>query len=82
VRIFSFHPGAFYTPLAAREYPGDSFPWEDINLPAHFCTWLMRSEADFLHGRYLWAHWDVDELLALKEKFAANPAFSTIGLVM
>jgi NAD(P)-dependent dehydrogenase (short-subunit alcohol dehydrogenase family) len=82
VRIFSFHPGVFYTPMTAREYDAGMFEWEDIDLPAHFCTWLMRSEADFLHGRYLWAHWDVDELVALREKVVSNPAFLTIGLVM
>lgn len=81
VRIFSIHPGAIYTQLAERDYSPDALPWEDVNLPAHFCTWLATGEADFLHGRFLWAHWDVDELIALKNKVAADPFLLKVGLV-
>ena len=83
VRIFSYHPGAFYTPLVqSSEFKEDAFPWEDIALPGHFATWLATPEADFLHGRYLWAHWDVDELLELKGRLEKDPTFLTIGLVL
>lgn len=82
VRVFSFHPGAFYTPSAAEIYTEDALVWEDINLPAHFALWLAGPESGFLNGRYVWAHWDIDELIALKERLAKDPAFLTIGLVL
>ena len=82
VRVFSFHPGAFYTPASAGVYAEDAFEWEDIDLPAHFSLWLAGPESGFLSGRYLWAHWDVDELIALKERVAEERDFLTIGLIL
>nr|A0A4V1DXC3.1 RecName: Full=Short chain dehydrogenase/reductase dmxR3; Short=SDR dmxR3; AltName: Full=Dimeric xanthone biosynthesis cluster protein R3 [Cryptosporiopsis sp. 8999]QCL09094.1 DmxR3 [Cryptosporiopsis sp. 8999] len=82
VRIFSFHPGAFYTPAVAEHFSRDEIQWDDVELPAHFARWLAGPESGFLNGRYLWAHWDVDELIALKDRLAKDPAFLTIGLVL
>ena len=82
VKVFSFHPGAFYTPGAAEHYTENAMPWEDINLPAHFARWLAGPESGFLSGRYLWAHWDVDELIALKDRLEKDKKFMTIGLVL
>ena len=83
VRLFSVHPGAFYTPLAATQYGKDDFDWEDIRLPGHFCTWLALggTEPDFLHGRFVWAHWDVDELVAMKESVEGDGGLLKIGLI-
>ncbi|KAG6098469.1 hypothetical protein E4U30_007927 [Claviceps sp. LM220 group G6] len=83
VRVFSFHPGAIATPGSAAVYtsPG-AVQWEDANLPAHFSLWLAGPESDFLNGRYVWANWDVDELVALKERLACDDRFLTIGLVL
>lgn len=81
VRVFSFHPGAFYTRGVAQNLPKDMMVWEDINLPADFSLWLAGPESVFLHGRFVWAHWDVDELIELKERFENDPSFLTIGLV-
>ena len=82
MRMFSYHPGAFYTPLAASTgIPADALPWEDIRLPGHFATWLVLSgETDFLHGRFVWAHWDVDELISLKEKVEKDEGFLRLSL--
>ena len=80
--VFSFHPGAFYTPSSAEIYPKDAIKWEDIELPGHFARWLAGPESEFLSGRFLWAQWDVDELIALKKKFSEDQSLSTIGLVL
>jgi NAD(P)-dependent dehydrogenase (short-subunit alcohol dehydrogenase family) len=82
LRIFSFHPGAFYTPAVAEHFARDEIQWDDVELPAHFALWLAGPESGFLNGRYLWAHWDVDELIALKDRLAKDPKFLTIGLVL
>ncbi|KAF4627385.1 hypothetical protein G7Y89_g10772 [Cudoniella acicularis] len=82
LKIFSFHPGAFYTPLAAQHFAKDAMKWDDLDLPAHFALWLAGPESSFLNGRYMWANWDVDELVALKDKLENNPRFLTIGLVL
>jgi hypothetical protein len=47
---------------------------------ADFCVWLACPEATFLHGRFVWANWDVDELKAEKEEIERNPLLLTMGL--
>jgi NAD(P)-dependent dehydrogenase (short-subunit alcohol dehydrogenase family) len=54
---------------------------EHVDLPGDFAVWLAGKESAFLHGRLLWAQWDVDELLALKGKMEKDPMFLQIGLV-
>jgi hypothetical protein len=39
-----------------------------VSLPAGFSLWLTSPEARFLDGKFLWANWDVDELVARKEE--------------
>jgi hypothetical protein len=50
-------------------------------LPGDFSVWLASPEADFLNGRYVWSAWDVDEMIAMKEKVASDPSLLTMGLV-
>ncbi|KAK8066193.1 hypothetical protein PG997_012940 [Apiospora hydei] len=80
-RIFSFHPGSLYTAGTAEHFAQDALEWDDMELPAHFARWLAGPQSDFLHGRFLWAHWDVDELVAAKERLRENPEALTIGLI-
>lgn len=83
VKIVSFHPGAIYTPGVARYFPKNApMGWEDIDLPAHFALWLAGPESDFLHGRHVWAQWDVDELIGLKDRLANEPNFLKVGLIL
>jgi len=42
-------------------------------LPGNFCVWLASPEAAFLHGRFVWANWDVDELKARAEEVENKP---------
>ena len=79
VRVFSVHPGSYYTPGVAANMSKDMVAWEDVVLPAHFIRWLAGSESDFLHGRFVHANWDVDEIMALKDRIAKEPAFLTIA---
>ena len=50
-----------------------------VELPAAYCVWASTSQAAFLHGRFVWTDWDVDELLAMKEKFN-DAGFLKFGL--
>lgn len=53
-----------------------------VQVPGDFAVWLASGEADFLSGRFVWAQWDVDELIGLEEKIQKNPGFLTTGLVL
>lgn len=81
VKIFSFHPGSFYTPGVAANMPKGAVEWEDVDLPAHFAVWLAGPDSGFLHGRYLWANWDVDELTEVKDRLESDATFLTVGLI-
>lgn len=35
-------------------------------------VWLCSDKADFLHGRMVWANWDVDEMVAKKEEIVSK----------
>jgi hypothetical protein len=39
-----------------------------VDLPGHFYVWLVSPEASFLRSKFVWANWDVDELVGLKDK--------------
>jgi hypothetical protein len=41
-----------------------------VSLPADFLVWVASEEAAFLKGKYVWANWDVRELLERKEETA------------
>ncbi|PVH98356.1 NAD(P)-binding protein [Periconia macrospinosa] len=63
MQILSYHPGSIYG--RAWEDQGisrDAFPFDDDNLPGAFAVWAASKEASFLHGRYVFASWDVEEL--------------------
>jgi hypothetical protein len=52
-----------------------------VKLAGDFALWLASPEADFLNGRYMWAAWDVDEMIAMKEKVGGDPSLLTMSLV-
>lgn len=82
VRFVSYHPGAVYTDMASEHFPKEIFEgWESVVLPGQFAVWLASPEADFLNGRFVWAQWDVDELIEIKEKVLADEFFLKITLV-
>jgi NAD(P)-dependent dehydrogenase (short-subunit alcohol dehydrogenase family) len=86
VRVHSFNPGTVFTPGAAKlldeEKARAALTWDDESLPRGFTVWLASPEAAFLKGRFVMSNWDVDELVALKDKYAKDPNFGTITLSM
>lgn len=64
--IFNMQPGVVATDLARQA--GRRAP-DDPRLPAGMAVWLSAApEARELNGRFVWANWDVDELLERKEE--------------
>ncbi|KAF5626214.1 peroxisomal short-chain alcohol dehydrogenase [Fusarium sp. NRRL 52700] len=52
------------------------------NLPGHFSVWAATPEASFLHGRFVWANWDVDELKTgpVREQINTDEHFLKVGV--
>lgn len=64
MQIVSFHPGGVWT--VSGESVGidknSGIRWDHEDLPGNFAVWATSPEAAFLHGRFVWANWDVEEL--------------------
>lgn len=65
-RFVSVHPGMVKTDMAEKSGLEGGFEFTDAGLSGDFIAWLASEEASFLSGRFVWANWDVDEVLAAK----------------
>ncbi|KZL63701.1 short chain dehydrogenase [Colletotrichum tofieldiae] len=84
LQIVSYHPGGVYTELAAElGISPDAYPWDDENLPGQFAVWAASNEAKFLHGRFVWAKWDVTELRdgPIRERIENDEEFLRVGVI-
>ena len=54
-----------------------------VHLPGHFSVWAASPEAELLHGRFVWARWDVDELLSgeTREQLENSANYLRIGVI-
>ena len=80
LRVTHVHPGAIKTTMADEfERAGIVFPYDDIELPADFLVWVGSKAADWLAGRYVFANWDAEELVARKGEVEGGRGL-TVGL--
>ncbi|KAK9423157.1 putative Short-chain dehydrogenase [Seiridium unicorne] len=84
VQIISLHPGFIWAPgWEAGGITKDMFPFDDAELAGAFAVWASTKEAAFLHGRYVWAPWDVTELAngPVRKRINEDPDFLRVGVV-
>lgn len=61
VQIVTMHPGVVYGDgWKAMGFPPDRFDSDE--LCGAFAVWAASKEAAFLHGRFAWSSWDIEEL--------------------
>lgn len=83
MRIISLHPGVVYTSAVERASGGrgrDLPIWDDPSLAAHMALWLSSPAAAFLHGRFIWANWDADELVARRGEILSDHGLLKVGI--
>ncbi|KAJ4270351.1 hypothetical protein NW762_002030 [Fusarium torreyae] len=83
VQILSVHPGAILTPGAENLGADEStLDWDDVSLPSSTAVWAASDEATFLHGRFIWSGWDVEELAfgELRERLEHDENFLRVGV--
>ncbi|KAL1870700.1 hypothetical protein Daus18300_005020 [Diaporthe australafricana] len=83
LQVNSFHPGVIYAGgWEQAGIPETILPFDDVSLAGHEAVWLASPEAKFLHGRFIWAAWDVDELQSdeIKKTIAEDVEFLKIGV--
>ncbi|KAF4342067.1 reductase [Fusarium beomiforme] len=70
IHVVSIQPGIIATGI--NPDPTIGFDAEPVELPAHFIVWLVSDEAKFLRGKFVWANWDAQELLARAEEIKSS----------
>ncbi|KAJ4857272.1 short chain dehydrogenase domain-containing protein [Trichoderma breve] len=83
MQIVSFHPGAILSPGAKSAGATErTLDWDDISLPSSVAIWAASDEAAFLHGRFIWSAWDVEELRSgpLRERIEQDENYLRIGV--
>ncbi|KAI1063146.1 hypothetical protein LB507_005555 [Fusarium sp. FIESC RH6] len=82
-QIINFHPGAVLG-IRAQDHGMDanSLNWDHEDLPGAFAVWAASPEAAFLHGRFVWAAWDVEELKngPLRERLEKDANFLKVSV--
>jgi NAD(P)-dependent dehydrogenase (short-subunit alcohol dehydrogenase family) len=53
---------------------------DDAKLAGDFVVWACSTEGSFLRGRFVWANWNVGELMAATERIERDEMFLTMGL--
>lgn len=66
IRVVSMHPGVIASEMNTKS--GLPLSADDLSLPSSFAVWLASPAASWLGGRFLWSHWDVDELAKMKDE--------------
>ncbi|KAF2126304.1 short-chain dehydrogenase/reductase [Dothidotthia symphoricarpi CBS 119687] len=81
-RIINLHPGLIPNTSSTDKAPPELIEmvrWDEVDLPASVCVWASTTAASFLHGRFIWSNWDVEELAKRKIEFQ-EPGYLRIGL--
>jgi NAD(P)-dependent dehydrogenase (short-subunit alcohol dehydrogenase family) len=68
VRFISIHPGEIETDGFLSAGAEVKPVMTDGDLAGHFFAWAATEEADFLRGRFVWAEWDIEELMKKKDE--------------
>ncbi|CZR63830.1 related to peroxisomal short-chain alcohol dehydrogenase [Phialocephala subalpina] len=79
--VLNVHPGVIGATMDAKTVEsGTELPYDEIELPADFVVWAVSPEANFLNGKFVWAHWDIEDLQAMSQKIEGTEKF-TFGLL-
>ncbi|KAM0235899.1 hypothetical protein ACHAP5_009545 [Fusarium lateritium] len=84
LQIVSFHPGQILSETArSAGLTESSAPFDNEDLPGHWAVWAATSQAAFLHGRFAWAAWDIDELMSgdIRKYIDDHKDFWTLKLI-
>ncbi|KAF4968357.1 hypothetical protein FSARC_4303 [Fusarium sarcochroum] len=68
IHVVSIQPGIIGTEINPKITEGP----DTVQLPAHFLVWLASDEAEFLRGKFVWANWDAQELLARADEIRSS----------
>jgi len=80
LKAFNVSPGVVKSDMSNKA-SNPNFPAVDSpDLMGHLAVWLASPESDFLKGRFIWANWDIEELIKAKDKIDAAPSLLRLTL--
>jgi hypothetical protein len=50
----------------------------EVELPASYIVWACSKEAEFIKGKFVWVHWDVNELRTVLRETMDRQIFTTM----
>ncbi|KAA8642052.1 uncharacterized protein ATNIH1004_010992 [Aspergillus tanneri] len=80
----SFHPESIHNQEFEKMGISETgLPFDDPAFPGAFAVWATTLEARFLHGRFVWASWDIDEYSPgeIRKRIEENVDFLRVGVV-
>lgn len=80
LKAFSVSPGIVQSDMAVKANNPNLEATDSPELMANLAVWLASAESDFLKGRFLWANWDVEELMKAKDKIVGAPGLLRLTL--
>ncbi|KAG0652293.1 Short chain dehydrogenase andI [Hyphodiscus hymeniophilus] len=80
LKAFNVSPGVVESDMSNKA-SNPNFPAVDSpDLMGHLAVWLASPESDFLKGRFIWANWDIGELIKAQDKIDAAPSLLRLTL--
>ncbi|KAF2845253.1 NAD(P)-binding protein [Plenodomus tracheiphilus IPT5] len=84
LQIINLHPGLVFNSIM-KDLGADPELFDSVELVGSFAVWAATKEAAFLHGRFVWCSWDVDELATgeMRKRIEEDPYYlrcSVVGL--
>ncbi|CZR53682.1 related to peroxisomal short-chain alcohol dehydrogenase [Phialocephala subalpina] len=82
MQIVTMHLGVVYGDgWKAMGFPPDRFDSDE--LCGSFAVWCASEEAEFLHGRFAWSSWDVEELATgkIRERIESDPEYLRASII-
>ncbi|KUJ09629.1 NAD(P)-binding protein [Mollisia scopiformis] len=82
MQIVTIHPGVVYADgWKAMGFTPERFDTDE--LCGSFAVWAASKQAEFLHGRFVWTSWDVDELATgeNRKRIDSDPEYLRASIV-
>lgn len=80
IKTFNVSPGVVKSDMSEKASSLGMVANDSPELAANLAVWLASQESDFLNGRFIWANWDMEQLVKEKEKVIANPSLFKLTL--
>ncbi|PVH94918.1 NAD(P)-binding protein [Periconia macrospinosa] len=84
LQVITVHPGTIHNDaFEGLGITKETLPFDEVDLPASFIVWVASKEAAFLHGKTVWAAWDVEELAKgeLRKRIDEDKDFLQLSVV-